>query len=248
MATINVTFIGICTYLMKRQNFAPDNPAWGTRIVVPNSTDPTRINQFYGFTGDDAIAPHRAYWAIIPADGSEPLREPLAGDTMKVSSDETILNTLGVTCLPGLGSIIRGIGPGAAATSKNPDEASCYFDFTAGTLTATVLPGGAGSIVYTTQSANPTVTITPFDGQNERTIQLPAGDKIDIVIWNLPLSGRDDNDHDFLLSFLITNAWPQKFTLPGPTECPPNLEGGRLMKAIGYDRDIGMGCSNSNIP
>jgi hypothetical protein len=65
---------------------------------------------------------------------------------------------------------------------------------------------------------------------------------------NLPESGSDDNDNDFLLSYMVADAWPQNYRVPAPTACPTNVNAPRLLGVIHMHGDVGMGCSNSNIP
>jgi hypothetical protein len=252
--TVRVSFMGICTHIWEDQPNALPNPAYGKRIVIPNASDPTLINEKYNFTGPNAIQPHAATLYVLK--GAETIQLSLEGVTVTIPTDQITPIQKDARCMPGLGSFVSDLAPGPAATTPDPALAYAWFDFQTGTVLGRGLSqfGGAASILYETTISDPNlepmVVLTPFDGSPAIEISL-ATEFPDIacpvVITNF--AGDDpDNANDFLLHYLVGGAWPATPPVIGPVGCTQHPNAAELLAAIGEDIQIGMGCSNSNFP
>lgn len=269
--TMEVTFIGICTHLWKDQPSAPAHEAFGHRIVLPNASSPEvikGINDSYGLTGSSAIQPHVAKLQIfaeqfVGVEGPVQLT-PAPQDMLTLTLQGVTVTTPGeptelqkdARCMPGLGSFVPNVAPGPAATSFQPAEAACYFDFRHGLILGRALSdrAGAGSILHRREiNGEAFVTITPFDGSEPSRIFLRPGARPDfpvtVVFTNFPESGKDDNINDFVLHYLVTNdQWPAELPSLGPIGCIQHPHGREILQRVGVSYDFGVGCSNSNIP
>lgn len=245
MSNLEITFIGICTHLWETQN-APPNPAYGTRIVMPNAVHPVLIgliNLLYGF--DPPIMPHFATLAFpvdqfdfkegpkefFPWNGSEGQVHFtfLDGVTVTVKNPAPTDLVKDARCIPGLGAFLPGVAPGPAATSSDRTLAAGYFDFQNGTVLGTgelkgkAMPtrGDAGVILYKTPTNGaPQILITPFDTDIAPTTVHLKGDAT-VYIANIPileLTDCKDNDNDFILHYLVANQFPPP---PWPPASPP---------------------------
>lgn len=280
IVTVNVTFLGICTHLWAtdEQRNALPHPAWGTRIVLANASDQgviDNINQFYGLNGINGtpIEPHVATLNIFAEEfvsvtgpgtliptGNQMLTLGLNGVTVTVPPDVEAGITRDARCMPGLGTFVSDLAPGAAAILADPSLASCYFDFTTGSVLGTTVSttNNAGSIVYTANTETPPtsdhvhVTIAPFGGGESTVITLApvvGTSTVNVVISNFPLLGVDDNDSDFVLHYLVAGSFPATIPSIGTIGCPVNPSGSEILARLGGGPfEFGVGCSNSNIP
>jgi hypothetical protein len=123
-------------------------------------------------------------------------------------------------------------------------------------VTGASLPGrdeAAGIVYYTSTDGAVQITITPFDQNIEPTTVTLSGGATQAFILNIPDSGVDDNDNDFLLHYLVANAFPPPPWPPvSPTlgaACLPHPNGQQLLRLFPPGTfDFGVGCSNSNLP
>lgn len=268
---IELTFIGICTHLWADQPNAPQNPAWGTRVVIVNASHVVRIEEInlrYGF--NPGIRPHLATLSfvstqVISTEGPKLFVPDLDGNIFTVLDGVTVTvaNPTATTlvkdarCLPSLSSWMPDVAPGRAATSAEPEHAAGYFEFTAGTLTGTALTdrGDTGSLVYTVgTNGAPQIVITPFDSRSRpTTVTLSPDIVVQVEILNVPIDGDKDNSNDFVLHFLAAHQLPAEWPPATPAleaPCMRNPNGPQILTRHAHRMgdDFGPGCSNSNLP
>lgn len=268
--SIDVSFIGICTHLWEQPNIQP-NPAWGTRIVIPNASNEATYGPINtNFNLNPPIEAHVATLAIpvqylsftegpkvfLPWLGNEGLVAFtfLDGVTVTVGNPNSTELGKDARCMPGLGSFVSGIEPGPAATSNDAAQAAGYFDFQTGCVLGTsygVDRNFAAGILYSTGTSSAAqLVITPFDSSLEpTTVHLTEGN-VTAYILNIPLLGDKDNDNDFLLHYLVASEFPSPSTWAGVDLGPPCMENPHIdeIKRLFQQLDFGVGCSNSNLP
>jgi hypothetical protein len=236
MGTLTIYFVGICSHL--RQD--------DTDAAQPHRT--VLVNAREGLP-DRGIEPHFPFMHVRPEDIISGEVPDLTGVTITIHDRNPKANYSPAyqTCIPHLMSFTEEL------VEINPDvtlgrdavRAAAYVDIQGGLWQAGVDKGGAAVAYVTiqTDTENVALSIKTFD--DEPFPDLVLENNTTIQLENVG-SGTDDNDHDFLLHFLIMSRipgdawWPEEGDLtcqPLPNSLPWPTRG-----------TVGPGCSNSNYP
>lgn len=252
MGEISVYFVGICTFM---QDVEGQLPGVRRRVVLVNAREPQVIN-------GNSIPPHIPTLRIAAGDlqlGGVPattengsvLEWQLHGCRIEIADavgdlqrDETF-----ECCVPHL----KVLTPDASGISRavvlaaRPEEASCYFDMTAGQLSAGLAGEGAAVSVLKVQTAgdSPTLRVRQFGAAEAQEFHLRSGAEIALV--NVGVEGMaGDDPNDFLLHYKVLETIPENAAVPTQpaTCCSTVLQSYILPPRLG----VGPACSNSNFP
>jgi hypothetical protein len=253
MGEITVYFIGICTFM---QDIEEQIPGVRRRVVLVNAREPQIIN-------NTMIPPHIPTLRIaagdlevngVPATSAKgcdlewelhgckiEIVEPLGG----LDHDESF-----ECCIPHL----KVLTPDADGISTSvvlgaePEVTSCYFDLTAGQLSAGLVANGAAVAVLKarTASASPILRIQQFRTENVQEVRLRSGAQI--ALMNTGLEGvTGDDTQDFLLHYNVVENVPDNPAVPtAPATCCKPLPPSYIVPS--GELGIGPGCSNASFP
>ncbi|MEA2491252.1 MAG: hypothetical protein QOH21_3044 [Acidobacteriota bacterium] len=253
MGEITVYFVGICTFM---QDFAEHVAGVRRRVVLVNARLPQVIN-------GTKIPPHIPTLRIAASDlevNGVPattengciLEWELHGCKIEIADaigdlqhDESF-----ECCIPHL----KALTPDADGVSTSvvlegeSNEASCYFDLTAGRLSAGLVANGAAVSVLKAQTAtdSPILRLQRFRTDEIQEFRLRPGTQI--ALMNVGLEGlTGDDTTDFLLHYKVVRDVPPNAAIPTAAApcCRPLpasyiVPSGRL--------GLGPGCSNSSFP
>jgi len=253
MGEITVYFVGICTFM---QDVDEHLAGVRRRVVLVNARRPQVIN-------GTKIAPHVPTLRIAASDlvvnGVPATAEngcilewelhgckiDIADALGELEHDESF-----ECCIPHL-KVLTPDADGVAADvvlAGESNEASCYFDLTAGQLSAGLVANGAAVSVLKTRTASdsPILRLQQFHSEDVQEFRLRPGAQI--ALMNVGLDGlAGDDTTDFLLHYKVVRDVPANAAIPtAPAACcrplPPSyiVPGGSL--------GLGPGCSNSSFP
>jgi hypothetical protein len=251
MGEITVYFVGICTFM---QDIEEHVPGVRRRVVLVNAREPEVIN-------NTVIPPHIPTLRIaasdlevngVPATSNGCVLEwELHGCKIEIveplgelQHDETF-----ECCIPHL-KVLTPDADGVSASvvlAAESKEASCYFDLSAGQLSAGLVANGAAVSVLKAQTAagSPVLRIQQFRTENVQEFRLRSGAQI--ALMNTGLEGvTGDDTTDFLLHYKVVENVPDNAAIPtSPATCckplPPSyIVSGQL--------GLGPGCSNASFP
>ena len=136
----------------------------------------------------------------------------------------------------------------AVVLAGEPEESSCYFDLTAGQLSAGLVANGAAVTVFKAQTAgdSPVLRIQQFRTDNVQEFRLRSGSQI--AFMNTGLEGpAGDDTTDFLLHYKVVETVPENAAIPtSPAPCCKSLPPSYIVPSAGLG--IGPGCSNASFP
>ncbi|MBV9494469.1 MAG: hypothetical protein JOZ54_09500 [Acidobacteria bacterium] len=251
MGEISIYFVGICTFM---QDFEDHVPGVRRRVVLVNARRPQVINK-------TMIPPHIPTLRIaasdlevngVPATSSNGcvLQWELHGCKIEIADavGELQHDKSFECCIPHL----KVLTPNAEGIAKSvvlgaeSAEASCYFDLTAGELSAGIYANGAAVAVLKVQTQNdsPVLRVKPFRTDDAQEFRLRAGAQIAIMNTG-DADALGDDPNDFLLHYKVVENIPQDANIPsGPAPCCGSLPKSYILPSIG----LGPGCSNANFP
>ncbi len=253
MGEITVYFVGICTFM---QDVEGKLPGVRRRVVLVNARKPQVVNQ-------TMIQPHNPTLRIAASDlqvnGVSATTEngcilewELHGCKLEIvdavgdlTHDETF-----ECCVPHL----KVLTPDASGVSHEvvlageADAASCYFDLTAGVLSAGLVAQGAAVSVLRVQTASDTPVLRVHKFRSDDVDEFSLRNGAQIALLNIGERGlAGDDPTDFLLHYRVVENVPENAAYPmkAATCCRPLspsyiLEGARI--------GVGPGCSNANFP
>jgi hypothetical protein len=253
MGEITVYFVGICTFM---QDIEKQLPGVRRRVVLVNAREPQVIN---GITIPPHIPTLRIAASDLEVNGVAATTEngcvlqwELNGCKLEIVDVEGGLqhDATFECCVPHLKVLTPdadGISVPVVLAGK-PEQSSCYFDLTAGQLSAGLVAAGAAVSVLTvnTQSDSPVLRVQQFRTENIQEFRLRSGAQIALVnVGEEGMAGDDQND--FLLHYKVVESIPANAAVPQQAApccnpVPDNyiLDGLRL--------GVGPGCSNSSFP
>ena len=252
MGEITVYFVGICTFM---QDFEKHLPGVRRRVVLVNARIPQTINQ-------TTIPPHIPTLRIAAGDlevngvaatskNDCVLEWQLHGCKIDVADalGELEHDKTFECCIPHL----KILTPDASGVSvpvvleAEPEEASCYFDLTAGELSAGLIAGGAAvsALKVRTASESPVLRVQKFRTDDVQEFRLRSG--AEIALMNVGVEGMaGDDTTDFLLHYKVVNPVPDNAAVPtAPAACCGQLPQTYI---IPLQLGVGPGCSNANFP
>ncbi len=237
MGTLTIYFAGICSHLWQDD---------------PDSAEPHRVVLVNAREGhpDRGIEPHFPFMHVRPEDilsGEVP--DDLTGVTITIRDRDAKpqYSPAYRTCIPHLVRYTEElveINPDVTL-GRDPARVAAYVDVHGGHWHAGVDAGGAAVAYVTIQTDTDGVALSlkPFD--DKLLPDLVLEDNTTIQVENVG-RGMDDNDHDFLLHFLIMSRIPADAWWPveGELTCQP------LPLPLPWPTrgTVGPGCSNSNYP
>jgi hypothetical protein len=234
MGTLTIYFVGICSHLWQEN---------------PESRDPHRailVNAQAGVP-DRGIEPHFPSMRADPTDIIAGEIPELTGVTLTIR-DRVATIDYGPSyrgCIPHLESYTDELVEidHEVTRGRNPARTAAYVDVHGGRWRAGVDKGGAAVAYVTIQTDTTDVALSIEKFNGERLPDLVLKDNAAIQVEN---TGRalDDNDHDFLLHFLITGSIPGDAWWPDKDD----LKCERITLPWGAAGTVGPGCSNSNYP
>ena len=253
MGEITIYFVGICTFM---QDVEGALPGFSRRVVLVNARVPRVINGY-------AIPPHIPSLRIaandLVVDGEPPrtrtatiLEWELHGCRLEVADAIRKLehDASFECCIPHLKKLTPDLGPPSAAMviAAEPQRASCYFELTAGTLSAGLIANGAAvtALNVRTSTESPVLRLRRFHTGEPQEFQLRSG--AEVAIMNVGAEGeKSDGDSDFLLHYEVAEHIPPDAVIPqSPAPCCSKLQQSYIIPNGGLG--IGPGCSNSNFP
>lgn len=252
MGEISVYFVGICTFM---QDIEEKIPGARRRVVLVNARVPAVINE-------TVIPPHIPTLRIAAGD-LEVNGVPATTENGCVLQWELhgckieIVDAVGELehdesfecCVPHL----KVLTPGADGISTpvvlgaESAETSCYFDLTAGQLSAGLVAEGAAVSVLKTQTAseNPVLRIQRFRSDDVQEFRLRSGAQV--ALMNVGLEGMaGDDPTDFLLHYKVVENVPGDAAVPTQSApcCRPLPKNYIVPLRLG----ISPGCSNASFP
>ena len=235
MGTLTIYFVGICSHLWQND---------------PDSAEPHRavlVNAREGHP-DRGIEPHHPLLRVRPEDIVSGEVPDLTGVTLTVRDRDARphYSPAYQTCIPHLVHYTEElveIDPDVTL-GRDATRAAAYVDVHGGHWHAGVDKGGAAVAYVTIQTDTTDVALSIKAFDDELIPDLVLKHDTTIQVENVG-SGDDDNDHDFLLHFLIMNRipgdawWPEE----GDLTCDP-------LPTLPWPTrgTVGPGCSNSNYP
>jgi hypothetical protein len=252
MGEISVYFVGICTFM---QDIHEQIPGVRRRVVLVNARRPEVIN---GTT----IPPHIPTLRIaagdlevngIPAttENGCVLQWELHGCKIEIvdavgelQHDETF-----ECCVPHL-KVLTPAADGVSTSvvlAAESAKTSCYFDLTAGQLSAGLVAEGAAVSVLKAQTASetPVLRIQRFRTEDVQEFRLRSGAQI--ALMNVGLEGTTGDDTtDFLLHYKVVETVPADAAVPTTAApcCRPLPKNYIVPLRLG----ISPGCSNASFP
>jgi hypothetical protein len=236
MGTVTIYFAGICTHL------------WQEDPASPHPHRTVLVNAREGHPDRD-IQPHFPLLRVHPEDIISGEVPDLAGVTITVHDSDAKPDYSDEyrTCIPHLVRYTEEdveINP-QVTVGRDPARTAAHIDIHGGHWCAGVDKEGAAVAYVTieTDTENVALSIKPFD--DELFPDLVIRNNAEIQIENIGRGTDDDQDHDFLLHFLIMSHIPADAWWPeeGDLTCKP------LPRPLPWDEGtIGPGCSNSNYP
>lgn len=252
MGEISVYFVGICTFM---QDIEKEISGVRRRVVLVNARAPEVINQ-------TTIPPHIPTLRIAASDlevNGVPattengcvLQWELHGCKIEIADalgdlkhDETF-----ECCIPQL-KILTPSADGISVPvvlAAEPERSSCYFDLTAGQLSAGLLAGGAAVAVLKarTVSDTPILRIQKFRTEDVQEFRLRSGAQI--ALMNVGLEGMaGDDPADFLLHYKVLENVPDNAAIPTASApcCQPLPPSYIVSPQLG----LSPGCSNASFP
>ena len=253
MGEITVYFVGICTFM---QDVEERLPGVRRRVVMVNARQPEVINQ-------TTIPPHIPTLRIAASDlevNGVPattengciLQWELHGCKIEIvdavgelKHDETF-----ECCVPHLKVLTPdadGISTSVVLAAES-DVTSCYFDLTAGQLSAGLVAEGAAVSVLKAQTASetPVLRIQRFRTDDVQEFHLRSGAQI--ALMNVGLEGMPGDDtNDFLLHYKVVETIPANAAVP--TTSAPCCRPLPPSYIVRHERlGISPGCSNASFP
>lgn len=252
MGEITVYFVGICTFM---QDVADKVPGAHQRVVLVNARRPEIFNQ-------PTIPPHIPTLRIaagdlevngVPAttENGCVLQWELHGCKIEIADavGELQHDDLFECCIPHL-KILTPSADGISVPvvlAAEPDLSSCYFDMTAGQLSAGLVAGGAAVSVLKVQtaSATPMLRIQQFRTDDAQEFRLRSGAQI--ALMNVGLEGMaGDDPTDFLLHYNVVASVENPVIPTAPATCCRPLPTSYIIPTP--QLGIGPGCSNASFP
>jgi hypothetical protein len=148
--------------------------------------------------------------------------------------------------------------PSELVYNQDPTSASCYFDFSSGTITGFQIPTRRSSVgimqlVIDTES-DPQLLIAPFGGgttlvtlhsvRSDENGPIPAG----VNVMNFADGdGTQDTDDDFNLNYLVAEKVPMPRAFPRTLDLPISPWRYNLPPVV-ETLEVTPSCSNSNYP
>ncbi|HEV7766127.1 MAG TPA: hypothetical protein VGQ76_14075 [Thermoanaerobaculia bacterium] len=253
MGEITVYFVGICTFM---EDIEKSIPGVRRRVVLVNAREPEIINQ-------TMIPPHIPTLRIAASDlevngvsatteNGCVLQWELNGCKIEIVDAEGELkhDASFECCVPHLKILTPdadGVSTDVVLAGKS-EVTSCYFDLTAGHLSAGLIANGAAVSVLRTQTAtdSPVLRIQQFRTQNVQEFRLRSGAQIALMnVGDEGLAGDDTTD--FLLHYKVVENVPENAAIPtSAAPCCRPLGSSYILPTgqIG----LGPGCSNSSFP
>ncbi len=253
MGEITVYFVGICTFMQDVEGRAP---GFSRRVVLVNARVPQVINE-------TTIPPHIPTLRIAAGDlevsgvsptttGSCVLEWELHGCKIDIANaignlthDESF-----ECCVPHLTALTPDLGGPSPAVvlGAEAEQASCYFDVTAGELSAGLVAEGASVSVLKVRTAgdSPVLRVQRFRTEDPQEFRLRSGSQI--AIMNVGREGiAGDDTTDFLLHYNVAESIPDNAAVPTvpPTCCRPLVPSYIFS---GLQLGVGPGCSNASFP
>ena len=253
MGEITVYFVGICTFM---QDIEARLPGVRRRVVLVNAREPEVIN-------NTVIPPHIPTLRIaagdlevngVPATSANDcvLEWQLHGCKIEIVAplgelhhDETF-----ECCIPHL-KVLTPDADGISTSvvlSAEPEVTSCYFDLSAGQLSAGLVAQGAAvsMLKARTLGDSPMLRIQQFRTDNVQEFRLRSGAQI--ALMNTGLEGiAGDDTTDFLLHYKVVENVPNNAAFPTtPATCCQPLPPSYIIRK--GQLGLGPGCSNASFP
>lgn len=253
MGEITVYFVGICTFM---EDIEKSLPGVRRRVVLVNAREPEVINK-------TMIPPHIPTLRIAASDlevngvsatteNGCVLQWQLHGCKIEIVDTKGDLqhDATFECCVPHL----KVLTPDADGVSVDvvlagePDKSSCYFDLTAGRLSAGIIANGAAvsMLKVETETDAPVLRIQQFRSENVQEFRLRSGAQI--ALMNTGLEGEaGDDTTDFLLHYKVVENVPENAAIPlAPAPCCRPLPSSYILPSgqVG----LGPGCSNASFP
>lgn len=252
MGEITVYFVGICTFMQDVEGSAS---GLRRRVVLVNARIPQKIN-------DTAIPPHIPTLRIAAGDlevngvtpttsGSCVLEWELHGSKIEIANavgnlehDESF-----ECCIPHLKALTPDLGEPSPSVvlGAESEEASCYFDLTAGQLSAGLISEGAAvSVLQVRTAGDPVLRVQRFRTEQAQEFHLRSGTHI--AIMNVGREGiAGDDATDFLLHYNVAESIPENAAVPTtPATCCKPLVPSYIVPS--GQLGVGPGCSNASFP
>jgi hypothetical protein len=249
MGEINIYFVGICTHM---QDVTSELPGFKRRVVLVNGRVPREINSH-------PIPPHIPTLRIATPDlmvaGSPPVGRDSAildwelngchVDVANVTGDLTYDPSF-ECCIPHLKRLTPNLPKPSVPVviGGESQKASCYFEMTAGVLSAGLIAQGAvvSMLKVETTDEAPILRVRGFRKDTPQEFQLRSGAQVALV--NAGIDG-DDDPNDFLLHYETAEYIPPDAAIPtSPAACCKPLAPSYIIGSQG----LGLGCSNSAFP
>lgn len=128
-----------------------------------------------------------------------------------------------------------------------PDLASCYFDLSAGQLSAGLVAQGAAVSMLKVQTATntPVLRIQKFQTNDVQEFHLRSG--AEIALMNVGLEGMEGDDpSDFLLHYKVVENVTDPVIPTAPAPCCRPLPSSYIVPT--GQLGVGPGCSNASFP